>query len=757
MDQKVKKLIPEGLKTGEQVAFVIPFGHKMTKENLTFVKKVTERTKAALPDVGVLSLSTAAHYQDVNGELKSEPYITDETLSDPQLDLAAWKEAVKQDAGVYGLLIGRNFDYAQVVLFLPVGFDEDKIFWQIVELLEGRSISKIERYFKSNIYPSGDFAEILPAGWVIGRGLTDAALLGEVLKLSTIGLFLTGVLFFIQLRSLRQALIATSVVALSFLWTRGAIGLMQITGIDVYERVYILLVFTAQIVAGISFAEHKFAHYQKMRTAFPNASRAEVWGKTKTVHEMISVTAIIAILNFATLYQIGVRGIMEVGLLSALGIVFLLAFTFWLLPALHIIIGGEAKIGKCSCLSVWWDALLGKIISGICRLLNLRDEQTFNPRKRGWQAIAVIIVFAVIATSLIFSGGLIIRTKPLEYIHGTTVYQASEFLQTSGRYGFDRISFLVRSKKTTNNFTPEFIAEADRFQKELQKLPNFREVNSVLDTTSIVARESYHHQLQTTQEVHDALQLIEWDLDPLIKEQLWYDGGLVMFASTNTMDDSNSMGESCDAIIRLTDKFPNLEILPFGKVPAYPRADKYIREGKPINLLTSQWLVMLVYVLWVGWRNRGNVAVRLGAWKTGIVMSTPFIFATSAIAIVMIICRVPLDQATACITAFAINAASDFGLYPMDECRKLLQKGLKIKEALRKALGEKGKIVLTDIFLNCLCFAPLMLSSFIPVQRLGWVMIVMLLACGFGSLVLMPALLPWCVRPHPNPLLNKER
>ena len=127
-------------------------------------------------------------------------------------------------------------------------------------------------------------------------------------------------------------------------------------------------------------------------------------------------------------------------------------------------------------------------------------------------------------------------------------------------------------------------------------------------------------------------------------------------------------------------------------------------------------------------------------------MSVPFVFASSIIALVMVVCRVPLDQATACITALAINAAVDFSLYLIADYQDKLFEEWGPRDALEKAMRGRGKVVLTDIFLNCLCFAPLMLSHFIPVARLGWVMITMLIACGFGSLVILPALLPWCAK-----------
>jgi predicted RND superfamily exporter protein len=126
-------------------------------------------------------------------------------------------------------------------------------------------------------------------------------------------------------------------------------------------------------------------------------------------------------------------------------------------------------------------------------------------------------------------------------------------------------------------------------------------------------------------------------------------------------------------------------------------------------------------------------------------MNVPFLFAISAITSVMVIFRVPLDQATACISALAINAAADFGLYLVYEYQNKLIQGWDKRQALQYALLNRGDVIVVDIVLNAICFAPLMLSSFLPVVRLGWIMVVMLFACGFGALVLMPALLPWAV------------
>ena len=203
MDQRVKGFRKEGIRTGDPVAFVIPLPSGPTADSLAFVKKFTDDLKVRFPEFGILSLSIAANYRDTGTELLHEPYINAQTLSvirsNPTQETTRWKEAVSRDAGVYGVLIGKQFDYAIVNLLLPEGYDEIPVFRRVAEFLEQRGISQWEWYLKSDIRPTGPYTEVLPAGWVIGRGLMDAALTSEIMKLSSGGICLVGVAFFFNL------------------------------------------------------------------------------------------------------------------------------------------------------------------------------------------------------------------------------------------------------------------------------------------------------------------------------------------------------------------------------------------------------------------------------------------------------------------------------------------------------------------------------------------------------------------------------
>lgn len=134
-------------------------------------------------------------------------------------------------------------------------------------------------------------------------------------------------------------------------------------------------------------------------------------------------------------------------------------------------------------------------------------------------------------------------------------------------------------------------------------------------------------------------------------------------------------------------------------------------------------------------------------WRTGIAMALPFAFACSCMVYIMAIFKIPLDQATACIMALAVNAAIDFNLHFVDDFNEALSDGYDYRGALEYALCVKGGINIIDIVVNALCFSMLMFSSFTPISRLGMLLAIMMFACGFGALVIMPAILFYCIKP----------
>lgn len=735
MDQYVRSKVEEGFEGRELIPFVVHRNGVGVVEQLRKVVHLTDATRETFGDT-VVSLSTVPAYHDTGETLSAEPYVTLEEISHPDFDLQEWKARVARDPAVFGLLVGRDWSWTAVVRYLSPGYDEIEEFRKTVEFIEGRQIPWWEWLWKKDIVPRDPAIGV--GGWTMGRGLIDQGLNVDILTLVFLGVFLTLPVFWAALGSWRSAFLCVSVmVAGGFVWTRGAMGLLGLP-----ERVFSLLAYASVIVQGTSFALHKFAALRESRAQ----NRAAGWQSARSIDGLIATTAMISAFGFATLWSFGLKPIRELGLVAALGVVWLLLLSVFFLPALDLLINGRATPLTAPGTGV---TAPGRFFEGsLVRLVSycLRFCSWLGAGQRAWGMVGVICGVFVVVGVLFAREAIVSRTYALEFIRGTAVEREARFLNQANNVGFEFLDLLVEPAQGGSLLQPHFLARAWELQTALQTIPGSRETTSILSTVHQIARESFNKPLpETAEEVMATFFLIEHQLAPSVQRQLYFPGGVRISVSYGT-DDSVELGRLCEAVLaRARKDFPDLKVNAFNKVPLYPQVDKYVREGKVHNVFTSQVGVALICGLLIGWRNRQLTRARLSPVWGGLVMSLPLFCATPLMGLVMWVFQIPLDVATASIGALAINAATDFSLYLAMAYQTALQTASR-DEALQRAVGQEGKVIVADCLLNSCCFLPLISSSFLPVRQLGWMMAVMLVTCGAATLVCMATLLPRCVR-----------
>ncbi|MEA2113253.1 MAG: MMPL family transporter [Patescibacteria group bacterium] len=734
MDRYAASKASEGFESAEMVPLILRFTGGIAKKDLVEIYHWNQKAKEIFGD-RVLSLAETPNYKDTGEELLDAPYISLSALKDLNFDLKSWKQEIRKDAGVYGILIGRDFDWAAVAIYMRPGYNEMEEAWKIVELVENRKINQLERFIKNEICPENQNLGV--AGWLMGRWSIHQGLNRDMFSLISLGLSIAFIVFALSVGSFSQALFAVCLVIVPAIFmTRGSVGLIEWLGWDIRERVYLLLGYANCIVQGISFSLHKFESF----------NQSHDWQKSKKVDWLISITALISTGGFATLYWFEVLTIRELGVLSALGIIYLLFLSTLILPALHsFFIKREEKFKQRE--FRFFNRIIGKL-SDFCSWLTTRFS--FKPTLGAM--IGVLAVSISLFLVLLIQGKLFIRTNPLEFIKGTLVYQTAHFLNQPGRIGFDFLDLLVEPKDVEKDIhDPEFIKEVWSYQKRLKEEGRAREVSSVIGAIAKIAQESYGKSFpETSAELNSAFFLIESNLSPLIQRQLWYEKGIRVSASAK-MEGSEGMGIFVERALELAQKYPQLKVSSFGKLAQYPRIDWYIRMGKPKNLFSSQWVVILFCAGMIWWKRKRMFGCqyqchgRLSPFWGGQVMSIPLIFSSAMMGLVMIFWGIPLDIATAAITALAINASIDFSIYFVDAYQEALVNSEPI-EAVRAAMVSKGRMIIKDMILNIVCFFPLCISQFQPVKNLGWIMGVMLVFCCIGSLVVMPPFLVLATR-----------
>jgi len=791
--QREAAVHPE-LMQGDTLSFVLDFPQGIGAEGLGQIIRMSQELRAQFPEGVVWSLaSNSADYrvdaQQGRATLESRPHLS-QALLDPQghvaadFDLAAWKQQVQQDRSVYPVLIGPGFDHAQIVVFLPPDYSEQGILERCARYLEQRDTPTWQwMLFKGDIRPAPAYANVSLGGWAVARGLMHYALISDVLFYSTLGLLIATLAAVFSLGSWRQALQVSALILMSFVLVRAAIPVMdwlgfRFQGLPVYERVYFLLVLSALIVSGISFNVRAFEAYNDAWREHPATPPAERWRQVGAgLRGKFNVVALIAFLNFATLPQIGIRGIMEVGVLSALGIALQRLLAGQVLPALHLCVGGLP------------DELASHRLGRRGRLerLHARYLQVIDGLPRAaWRLISALrprqsLLLSLGLTGLALGGALGIvwhdvghpanawikvQERPIDYLPNTIVDRARVLLNRPGGAGFARLSYLVLPRQPQPGQAaiedPAFLAQAFEFQQRVAALPGAMPVRSVLDKLAQLAERSpdVHAALPHNRaQAHELLQMIRWDLDDdKLAGYFWSDQGLVLYAA-HAADNSHDLRDFADATMALAEHdFPGLQVLPFGRLHTYHQTDQYISQGKPLNVLTSFPLVLGVCLIWLGWRQAGRRTARVAGARTlaplrsALAISLPFVFAYSLVVMMMAFCQIPLDQATACATALGINAAIDFDIYVVDDFASRLGQGDSPDAALHYALHERGRVTLIDAQLNAVCFSFLLCSPFLPIQRLGLMMMVLLFACAFGALFLMTGVLRSCVEPEASPV-----
>ena len=742
MDEKVKSLSKGGLKAGEIIPFIMKFDDKIININdLDKILKFNDELKKEFPGYGIMSIAEAVDYTDTGDEILNPKFIDNKIIHN-QFNIDKWKDRVRNNKSVYGTLIGKDFEYAMFALYLPLKHDEIEIYRKVSEFIEKRKISPIEWLWKTDIEPAHE--NVLVAGWIIGRGLIDASLNVDIVTLTTVGLIITTFFLYLTLGSYRQALITTfGLVFLSILWVRGSIGILEIIGFDIRERVFALVAYTNCIVQGISFGLHSFETYNTNHTSYTYLSIKEVWDKVWVdLGEMLFLTTSISLIGFATLYSFQVLSIRELGILSGLGICYLWVLARYFLPSLHQLIGGNGRNQSSSIRNYIY------IFTNTCIYYVIICLKSIPICLRIPISILILIFTTSTAVVLLSMDWLIVNTRPLEYIKDTSVYSAAQYLNLNNRVGFDSIEIVIEPINYNDIYNSDFILACDRYLNEIKENTKVREIAGIITTLKVISKESYGTEIPSNNEqVIDIFRLIESDTQPSLKEQLWFEKGIRTSLTINA-DNSNETGLITDSIIEMANKYKNIRVYIFGKTALYSRFDNYIKIGKPWNVINSEWMIFTISTLWILFNNKkinNKIKKTLNPFISGIVMSIPFLFSASIMLITMMTFKIPLDIATATITALAINASVDFSIYLFAEYQRLIHQKENKNIALYFALQKEGTVVLQDTILNVICFTPLLISKFSPVNTVGWILSFMLITCCIGTIFLMASCLPACV------------
>jgi hypothetical protein len=103
--------------------------------------------------------------------------------------------------------------------------------------------------------------------------------------------------------------------------------------------------------------------------------------------------------------------------------------------------------------------------------------------------------------------------------------------------------------------------------------------------------------------------------------------------------------------------------------------------------------------------------------------------------------NIPLNTATAIISAVAIGIAVDDTIHFLFDYKTQRESGRGIPEAVERVFKRKGRAILSSSFILCIGFGVMVFSSFVPIVSFGLLSAIIMITTLIGDLIVLPSML----------------
>lgn len=327
----------------------------------------------------------------------------------------------------------------------------------------------------------------------------------------------------------------------------------------------------------------------------------------------------------------------------------------------------------------------------------------------------------LLASAFVWGGSIDTNSRQIEFLGNTNAKAMLGRMAELGRLDVIPVYFEGVGNSQDPLLDEKFFNSAKAFLEELKRARDVGVVSSVIDQITYEMRRTdglrvpFQKAVELTRFGAKESGLAAWTE--------WKNG--IFIWADHPMDNAVGIDKATkqveEIVKQFQEKYPWLKVSLFGNNLHYAPLALLTAGQAPWVLITSLLAIFLYY----SWMTRQECPV-ISAFKGGFVIAQPFLFVSAVVVIVMAVCGVPLNIATAVIIPIVIGAASDANVYPAQEFFSLLQHvqsrvlhNVDARQVAVEALRVRGKAVDIDCAGNMMVLGLLLLSSFTPVWHLG--------------------------------------
>ncbi|WP_319408026.1 MMPL family transporter [uncultured Desulfosarcina sp.] len=538
-------------------------------------------------------------------------------------------------------------------------------------------------------------------------------------------------------------------ILLAVIWCLGAMALLDVPLSVVGTAMPVLLV-----AVGSAYGIHLVYYFvhRHAGTAHRREAMADTLDGTGRGVVMAGLTTVA---GFASLVFNDIVPLRDFGMFTALGVFFALLVSLVLIPSLLIRFGVRAPERQRSHSAVFDGRLAKRAICGVGRFS--------SKHPRGVLMVSVLVLLGSV-TGL---AGLRVEMNNIAFFKADTpIHQADTFINRNFAGTVD-IRVIFSASEANGVLNPLLLDAMERLGDTIQQRhPEVGKTLSILDLIRKMNQAFYfndpaYYRIPTVADLagERTTEALKAHLASYIDKyqrsdtRAFIDGdkrqaALMLQVKTASSQVTRQILRSIDELLkgpvgqRLGQMGVRVHTTGIGAL--YVEAEHLIVNGQLRSIAVS---VVIVLVL---------VALIMRSFIYGFLSILPLTVAICINFGVMGLLDIPLDAATAISACVAIGIGIDYGLHYLNRYRLLRDAGEGHQEAVVHTAETTGGSICINASAVAAGFSVLMLSAFVPLVNLGFLIALTMLTSSAGSLTLLPAILSLTDRSDPTSTRHKE-
>jgi predicted RND superfamily exporter protein len=596
------------------------------------------------------------------------------------------------------------------------------------ELLLNGVKSEIKRVFGDGKYT------VRLAGYSVVDEAVGRRMIEDVLRLFPIVVLVVVCFLFASFRSFAGVVYPLLTVMLAVLW---CVGLMAFTGVPLSVVTTALPVIL--VAVGSAYGIH-LVHYYSHQHGGKAGNHAGVADTLSSTGVGVLMAGLTTFAGFASLVFNDIVPLRDFGTFTSLGVLFSMGVSFFIIPSLLLKFGASPRENKTSKSGKVFERILSRILEPLTGF------------SKAHPVTVVVAAVLVILVSVLGFSKLHVEMNNITFFKKSSDIRTADAFINKNFSGTVDIRLVFSSRASNGVLEPEVLATLSEMARIIQERhPEVVKTISVNDFLRKMNQAFYFNapytykvpgieDLEGEQSV-DALKghlssyLDKYrrsDMRPFIDTEK---KNAVLMLQVNTGSSAVTSGilKTVDSLLAgpmgKTLEENGVSVTKTGTGALYLEAEHMIVKGQMASIAVS-FIIVLVLVSFI-----------MRSFMYGVLSVVP-LFITLAVNFgLMGLLAIPLDAGTAISACVAIGIGIDYGLHYLNRYKIALKEGYGHEEAVEITSRATGGPIVINAFSVAAGFSVLLLSEFVPLENLGFLIALTMLVSSAGALTVLPAVL----------------